>query len=126
MAIVLHRRFGVWILLSLVLTVWQCYYINWTQAFKILHSMHVVRADTSILPQQVESNEWSTNRSSVTDGTKEPKDSIELEHYELMAQYEQEKLTSLEQVAHKKIVFWNEAYGNKNYGVGIGKGAVVN
>ena len=40
------------------------------------------------------------------------------ERYEMMNKYDKD---SVETGTWKKILFWNEAYGNKNYGIGIGK-----
>ena len=130
---VLHRRYGIWILFSFLLAVWQCYYINWTQAFKIMHSLHIASADKESHRPTIATGLKESDRTDgilkVTGDTGSNKDivPVELEHYELMTQYEREALTSSEQVPYKpykKILFWNEAYGNKNYGVGIGADAL--
>jgi hypothetical protein len=87
-----------------------------------MHNFQVAGAEKesqTIASRSKESDQTDINLQEDTGSNKDTVP-VELEHYELMAQYEQEALSSPEHVPYKKILFWNEAYGNKNYGVGIG------
>lgn len=96
-------------ILGLVLIVWQCYYVmDWRPALQLLSypTLASHRANAS------DNAQVATANSSSLDSPKK---------YELTDVEHQNASYGDEEVPFKKILFWNEAYGTKNFIIGLGK-----
>ncbi|KAK4022252.1 hypothetical protein OUZ56_007731 [Daphnia magna] len=116
------RRQNALIMIGFVLVVGQCYFVLQRHNVRQLAVVKMFLTHPPNYPKYRDEEIFNI----VTKRDLRPKTSTPTstgEYYELMERYAQDVLPDTD-APFKRILFWNEAYGNKEYGVGHGRNAL--
>ena len=88
---------------GLVLVIWQCFYVmDWRYTFHLIN--YSTKSEFFNRPSELEADNTSGRRLA-----------------ELIKVDESQVISNKSDIKFKKILFWNEAYGSKNFIIGLGK-----